>query len=117
MTKSYNKKHGQTCGKSGFKESILFSLNHIKKLLFQYWWAVIPLAVFGVISGLRPLSEVYGTGSGWSFKLFTDILGINYLIYGFNYLFNITCWYMSVALLAYLLFPVLNQIMQKSFLT
>ena len=117
LTKSYNKKHGNNSATSSFKESILFSLNHIKKLLFQYWWAVIPLAAFGVISGMRPLSDVYGTEFGWFFRLFTDVLGINYLLYGLNYLFNITCWYMSVALLTYFLFPFLNQILQKNRIT
>lgn len=97
-----------------WKERVQFSFRHIKKLLIQYWWAVIPLAVFGVMTGRRPLSEVYGLSFGDKWKILTDLLGINYILFGTSNLYNITCWYLGVAMGLYLTFPILHWMLKKN---
>lgn len=101
-------------GDATAKDSLLFSVRHIKKLLIGYWWAVIPLAVFGVLTGMRSLSEVYGPFRSNKWKLVTDLLGVNYLLYGYTNQFNVTCWYLGIAILLYLLFPALCWLLEKS---
>ena len=95
-------------------KSALFPLRYIKKLLIQYWWAVIPFAVFGVVTGLRPLSEVYGPELVDKWKILTDLLGINYILFDIFNQYNITCWYLSVAIELYLIFPILYWILKRS---
>ena len=112
LYKSWENLEGRT--RITWKESIQFSFRHIKKLLIQYWWAVIPLAVFGVVSGMRPLSEVYGPNLTDRWKILTDILGINYMLFELSNQYNITCWYLSVAIVLYLIFPILYWMLQKS---
>lgn len=110
LYKSWQSRGGDTSWRDGF----LFSARYIKKLLIQYWWAVIPLAVFGVLTGLRSPSEVYGPFLSDKWKLVTDLLGINYILFGCTNLFNVTCWYLGAAILLYLLFPILCRLLQMS---
>lgn len=95
-------------------KSALFPLRYIKKLLIQYWWAVIPFAVFGVASGLRPLGEVYGPNLSDKWKILTDILGINFILYGYANQYNITCWYLGAALGLYVAFPILHWMLKTN---
>lgn len=97
-----------------WKEGVAFTAQRIKKLLVQYWWAVLPLAVLGIVSGMRPLSEVYGTNLADNLKIITDLLGINFILYGFSNMYNVTCWYLGVAIGLYLIYPVLDWLLRKN---
>lgn len=112
LYKSWENLEGRT--RITWKESIQFSFRYIKKLLIQYWWAVIPFAVFGVVTGMRSLSEVYGPNLTDRWKILTDILGINYMLFDFSNQYNITCWYLSVAIVLYLIFPILHWMLKTN---
>lgn len=64
------------------------------------------------MTGWRTVYDAYG--NNWIGKLITDIFGINYILYGTNNLFNVTCWYIGVALLFYVVTPFFCWILKKN---
>lgn len=84
---------------------------HIKKLLVMYWWAIIPFVIIGgAITCSRPLAIVYGNGNDFYLKALLDFLGIGYIIFGFQNMYNVTCWYVGEILVIYIMFPLLLKI-------
>ena len=96
----------------GYKKTILFIFSHIWNLLKQYWIIVIPFALLGIVTGWRTLYDAYG--SNWVGKLVTDIFGLNYLLYGTTNLFNVTCWYLGIAVLFFILTPLFCLLVKKN---
>lgn len=96
----------------GYKKTAHFVFSHIWNLLKQYWIIVIPFALFGILTGWRTVYDVYG--SNWIGKLVTDLIGINFLLYGSTNLFNVTCWYVGVAILFIILTPFFCWLIQKN---
>lgn len=96
----------------GYKKTVLFILSHIWNLLKQYWIIVLPFALLGILTGWRTVYDAYG--SNWIGKLITDIFGLNYLIYGTTNLFNVTCWYLGIAILFFVLTPFFCWLMKKN---
>lgn len=108
LSKSYKRK--------GENNLIEFVIKHIKSLLYIYWWAVIPFVVLGHITGLRTLGEVYGTGTTSILKGVLDLFGIGYIIYGFDNMYNVTCWYIGEILILYLFFPLFMRASKYNFI-
>lgn len=108
LYKSYNK----NSNKKTLKESGEFSFTYVKKLLFKYWWAIIPFMIYGIVFKARTLSVAYE--GNVILSMLTDLLGINYLIYGTSNLYNVTCWYISLAILLYFLYPFFDYLIKKS---
>lgn len=98
-----------------WKDGLAFTVQRIKKLLIQYWWAVLPLAVFGIATGLRPISEVYWPNPLDKLRIITDLFGINFILYGFSNMYNVTCWYLGVAIGLYLVFPPTGLVSEKEY--
>lgn len=111
LLKSYEKwikREGQSV-KSAFR----FLISHLWKLLTQYWWCVVPFAVFGMATGLRPFSEVYGTGAKSIYYFVADCVGMGGRA-SISHMFNATCWYIALAIGLYCLFPLLHWCLQKN---
>lgn len=86
-----------------------YVFKHIKKLLVMYWWAIIPFAIIGgAVTSSRPLDSVYG--NDFYLKALLDFLGIGYIIFGFQNMYNVTCWYVGEILVIYIMFPLLLKI-------
>ena len=99
----------------GYKKTILFILSHIWNLLKQYWISVLPFMLLGILTGWRTVYDAYG--SNWVGKLITDIFGLNYLLYGIygtTNLFNVTCWYLGIAILFFILTPFFCWLLKKN---
>lgn len=108
LTFSYRKLCDKEKHKGKWKTDILFSKNQIKKLYLLYWPIFIVAVICGGVTGLRVPSVVYESlGEG-----IRDFLGIAYIIDG-ETPFNDIWWYISFALLLYLLFLLLYKGMRK----
>lgn len=89
---------------------------YVRRLLFSYWWAVIPFVIIGIATGMRSFDTVYGTGLSSVLLAIGDFLGINDWFLLTDHMYNITCWYVSLALFLYLLFPFYYRLLNKSIL-
>ena len=95
------------------KNAVSFTWKHLKKLITGYWWAVVPFAVLGMATGMRSFATVYGTGGKSLVYLIVDILGLGGRV-DMNHMFNVTCWYIALAVGLYLLFPIFYHLIRKN---
>lgn len=109
LTFSYRKlRDKEKSIKEKWKTDIHFSKIQIKKLYLLYWPIFIAAVICGGVTGLRIPSVVYNSlGEG-----IRDFLGIAYIIDG-ETPFNDIWWYISFALVLYMLFPLLYKIVRK----
>lgn len=100
LTKSYEKQ----------SESVLkFSLSHLFKLMFQYWFIFVIFVPLSFAFGSRNPIAVYSTGFKGIIKLLIDFLGISNLIG--TPTMNATWWFMGIIIPLYVLFPVLLKLL------
>lgn len=115
LTKSYSRyldRHSND-KKLHIKESIKYTLNHLIKLLSDYWIIYIIFVPMGLFFGVSFL-EKYGTNP---LHYFSEFFGFSYLISGDNYAdysMNLTWWFMSIILVYYLVFPILYKLLKYS---
>lgn len=89
----------------------LFVKNHLIKLLADFWIVYIIFVPLGLFFG-KNFYEVY---SHKLIHLVIDFFGLSYLQGGyFNYTMNVTWWYMSVAIVFYIIFPLLYKFSKLS---
>lgn len=62
------------------------------------------------VTGVRSLDSVYGSGSSFYLKAIADFLGVGYIFFGIQNMYNITCWYVAEILVIYIMFPLLMKI-------
>lgn len=103
MSESFNRQKIKT-----FKQTLLFTLSHLKKLLLNYWLIFIIVLLFGIITKAHTL-DLYRPHLYAHLSL--DFLGLADL-FG-TPTFNLTWWFMTLAILLYLLFPLLKSIPKK----
>lgn len=109
------KSYESYCSKKGYciKNAILFTFKHLKKLITNYWWAVVPFAILGMTTGMRSFKTVYGASSMTKFRLLADIFGLGGRVDS-SHMYNITCWYIALAIGLYLLFSILYYLIKKN---
>ena len=96
------------------KKTVSFTFHHLIKLLTGYWWCVIPFGIFGMATGLRSFSAIYGNGKTSVLYFIIDFFGLGGR-FDHNHMYNVTCWYIALALGLYILFPFLFYILKKMF--
>lgn len=95
------------------KEKLLpFSLQHIWKLLKNYWWVYVPAFILSFRFHVQGTPwQIYGQGGRGVFNFLLDFLGMRAFIYSPT--LNNTWWYIETALVFYLLFPVFRLLLEK----
>lgn len=53
---------------------------------------------------------MYGSGSDFYLKALTDFLGVGYIFFGLQSMYNVTCWYVAELLVIYMMFPLLLKV-------
>jgi hypothetical protein len=82
-----------------------FVFNRLYKLELNFWFVFVLVQIYSVIMGMGRFTYIYGSGGKAVFKSFIDGLGLAYLFKMPS--FNATWWYMSLAIIIVLSFPVL----------
>lgn len=95
------------------KNTLKFTFLHLKKLLTGYWWAVVPFAILGMTTGMRSYQTIYGSGKSSILYLVIDILGLGGR-FDMNRMYNITCWYIALAIGLYITFPFIYALLKKN---
>jgi peptidoglycan/LPS O-acetylase OafA/YrhL len=95
---------------SYIKSSLRFTKNHIIKLLAPYWFIYILFVPIGMLFG-RNFLEIYNYNPIY---FIADFTGLSYLLFEYNYMFNLTWWFMSIIIVYYLIFPIIYKIMDYS---
>lgn len=101
LTKSYEK----SCG-----SVVKFSLSHLFKLMFQFWFIYLIFVPLSFVFGNRNPIEIYSTGFKGVIKLLIDFCGISNLIG--TPTINTTWWYMGIMIPLYILFPILLRLIR-----
>lgn len=97
-------------GKSRIRPQLLFVINHLIKLLSNYWLVFIIFVPIGLFFG-RSFIEVY---HGNPIYFIIDFLGLSYLPFKGEVTMNATWWFMSIIIVFYIIFPVLYRIQEYS---
>lgn len=82
-----------------------FIFKRLYKLALNFWFIFALALTYSAVMGLGHYTKVYGTGGGALFKCVIDGLGLAFLFK--TPTFNATWWYISLAILIILVFPVL----------
>lgn len=93
----------------GIKDSTIFTIKHLTKLMLNFWLIFILFVAYGTISGRRPLA-IYG--SSIRKNMFIDFLGMADFFQSPTY--NVTWWFMSLIIILYVAFPIMKWILKKS---
>lgn len=89
------------------KKDCKFVWNHWIKMMSGYWFIYIIFVPMGLLFG-RSFLAYYGLNPIY---YLTDFLGISYLFFGYNTIFNVTWWFMSVIIVLYIIFPLLYKLL------
>ena len=103
MTKSYEK---------NTESNINFVINHLKKIMINYWWVYIPaffLSFFLHKAG-NPI-QIYCSENNGFLNFLADFLGLRAIFY--TPTLNEAWWYIEIVIINYLLFPILYKCMKK----
>lgn len=103
MKKSYDK---------NTKSTISFVVNHLKRLMINYWWVYIP--AFFLSFFLHKLGnpiQIYCVKGNPVINFWTDFLGLRAVAY--TPTLNEAWWYMEITIVFYLIFPIINKGMKK----
>ncbi len=92
-------------------DGVKFSLTHIIKVLFMFWFIYLLFVPMGFFFGRTP-AGVYGTGATGCLNFLIDFFGVSYLTGTPTW--NSTWWYMGEILRMYVLFPILYYGVKKS---
>lgn len=76
-------------------------------MMSGYWFIYIIFVPMGLLFG-RSFLAYYGLNPIY---YLTDFLGISYLFFGYNTIFNVTWWFMSVIIVLYIIFPLLYKLL------
>lgn len=95
-------------GNLSIKKQIVFVKNHLVKLMFGYWFIYLIFVPIGICLN-RPFWTFYGYNP---FYYIADFLGLAHL-FGTPTM-NATWWYMSIAVVFYILFPIFYRIFKYS---
>ena len=82
-----------------------FVFNRLYKLELNFWFIFAFVQIYSVVMGMGRFGYIYGTGGKAVFKSVVDGFGLAYLFKMPS--FNATWWYMSLAIVIILAFPVL----------
>ena len=89
-----------------------FALNHLKKLLYNYWWVYIPVLIISLTLGFRGSPwKVYGTGIKGFLNCVIDFCGMRAMFQ--TPTFSLTWWFIEAALVFYAVFPWLYKAYKK----
>ena len=80
-----------------------FVFNHLYKLELRLWFVFFCLLLYSAVMGIGHYTKIYGSGWQSCFKCIIDGLGLAYLFK--LRMFNGTWWYMSVAIIIIVSFP------------
>lgn len=89
------------------KKDFKFVWNHWIKMMSGYWFIYIIFVPMGMFFG-RSFLAYYGLNLIY---YLTEFLGISYLFFGYNTIFNVTWWFMSVIIVLYIIFPLLHKLL------
>lgn len=98
-----------------FEKTIRFAGERILKLMLNFWCVyIVFVGLFTAGGKLHPL-KVYGTGMKGVVAALLDFLGLRDLLFELipTATLNVTWWYVSAALLMYILFPLLRYLVRK----
>lgn len=84
-----------------------FVWNHWIKMMSGYWFIYIIFVPMGMFFG-RSFLTYYGLNPIY---YLTEFLGITYLFFEYNAIFNATWWFMSVIIVLYIIFPLLHKLL------
>ena len=85
--------------------NFFFVANRLYKLELNFWFIFVLALLYSNVMGFGHFAKTYGSGGGAYLKCIIDGLGLAYLFKMPS--FNATWWYMSLAVLIIILFPVL----------
>ena len=95
-------------GSNKFKHHLLFVINHLLKLLFNYWFVFVIFVPLGILFG-RAFWTVYGINP---LNMFLDFIGLSNVFQTPS--MNETWWFMSAIIIFYILFPLLLTVLEWS---
>lgn len=102
---SYKKSQSNCC-----RDDIIFISTRLIKLVSSYWYIFIIFVPLGFAFGRNPI-VIY---DGSVLLFIVDFLGLSDLLFGSNtYTMNATWWYMSLAIILYLISPVVLRMSKK----
>lgn len=111
LYKSFSKfKEKDKYKESPAKNQIRYVINHLIKLLSDYWLVYIVFVPLGLLVGYK-FYAIYGLNP---FNYITDFFGVSFLFNGYNNTMNATWWFMSIIIVYYIIFPILYKIQTYS---
>lgn len=96
--------------KSRTRPQLLFVINHLIKLLSNYWLVFVIFVPLGLFFG-RSFIDIY---QGNPLCFVADFFGLSYLFFKGNVTMNATWWFMSIIIVYYIVFPILYRIQEYS---
>ncbi len=87
-----------------------FTLKHLKKIYINYWFAIVFSLAIGILFFKQQLFSVITPKP--IFRIAATLSGVQYLARYHG--FNASWWYISVCVLTYLLFPMLNKLLKRN---
>ena len=111
LYKSFSKfKEKDKYKESPAKNQIRYVINHLIKLLSDYWIVFVIFVPLGLFFG-RSFIEIY---KGNPLYFAADFFGLSYLFFKGNATMNATWWFMSIIIVYYIIFPILYKIQTYS---
>lgn len=109
LYRSYQNFCNETIGNNriAVKKDFKFVWNHWIKMMSGYWFIYIIFVPMGIFFG-RSFLTYYGLNPIY---YLTEFLGLTYLFFEYNVIFNATWWFMSVIIVLYIIFPLLHKLL------
>ena len=109
LYRSYQNFCNETIGNNriAVKKDFKFVWNHWIKMMSGYWFIYIIFVPMGMFFG-RSFLTYYGLNPIY---YLTEFLGLTYLFFEYNAIFNATWWFMSVIIVLYIIFPLLHKLL------